>query len=415
MGGYVEGLRCISCGRSFSLDHPHYACTSCGGLLDVTYDYSELEGQSLLAKWSRRPMGVWRYRELLPADHSMAVTLGEGGTGLHRCIRLGGALGLKRLFVKNEGENPTGSFKDRGMTVGVTRALELGVKATACASTGNTSASLAAYSARAGLACLVLVPSGRIARGKLVQAIAHGAKVVAIKGGFDDALREVRRLCEGRKLYLLNSINPFRLEGQKTLAYEVYEQLGHQAPDVVVVPVGNAGNISAIWKGFKELRALGLIERAPRMMGVQAEGASPFASMIREGRETLIPVERPETVASAIRIGSPVNWPKARAAVLESGGWAVVVSDQEIIEAQRRLARLEGLFVEPASAASIAGLARLIEEGLVDRDETVVCVATGHGLKDPDVVLSHYEGAVEVEPERVESYVDELLRGVGGG
>ncbi len=378
-------------------------------MLDVVYDYSEVDAERLRGLWARRPMNVWRYQELLPVNSALAVSLGEGGTGLHRCDRLAQKLGVKELYVKNEGENPTGSFKDRGMTVGVTRAVELGVKATACASTGNTSASLAAYSAKAGLTCVVLVPSGKIARGKLVQAIAHGAKVLAIKGSFDDALREVRRLCEQRRLYLLNSINPFRLEGQKTLAYEVFEQLGMKVPDRVVLPVGNAGNISAIWKGFKELREIGLSEGAPKMMGVQAEGASPFASMIIEGRDKLKPVEKPETVASAIRIGFPVNWPKARMAVVESGGWVTIVSDKEIIKAQKDLARLEGLFVEPASAASIAGLAKMLEEGLVDKDETVVCVTTGHGLKDPDVVLKFYEEVVEVSPGEVEEALGEVL------
>lgn len=406
---FVESLKCIECGREYAPNAIVYTCEACGGLLDVTYDYSRLEASKLLEIWSRRPLSVWKYQELLPADSSRKVSLGEGGTGLHRCSRLASKLGVKELYVKNEGENPTGSFKDRGMTIGVTKAVELGAKATACASTGNTSASLAAYSAKAGLPCLVIVPSGKIARGKLVQAVAHGAKVLAIKGSFDDALREVRKLCEKRGLYLLNSVNPFRLEGQKTLAYEVCEQLGRRVPDRIVLPVGNAGNISAIWKGFKELRELGITRETPKMMGVQAEGAAPFAHMILQNLDKLTPLDKPETVASAIRIGAPVNWSKAKAAVVESKGGVTVVSDEEIVDAQRELARLEGLFVEPASAASIAGLVKMLEQGVISRDETIVCVATGHGLKDPDIVVRFYEEPFEVESSRVEEVVGRVL------
>lgn len=405
-----EAFKCIECGEDYYPRQAVYTCRKCGGLLDVVYDYSSIDVGRLIEAWRREAPWVWKYHQLLPADPKLKVSLMEGGTGLHKCSRLAERLGIKELYVKNEGENPTGSFKDRGMTVGVTIALMLGAKATACASTGNTSASLSAYSAKAGLPCLVIVPSGKVAKGKLVQALAHGAKVLAIKGGFDEALREVRKLAEAGLVYLLNSVNPVRLEGQKTLAYEVYEQLGYRVPSRVVLPVGNAGNISAIWKGFKELYTLGLVDRLPRMMGVQAEGASPFASMIVKGLEKLVPVERPETVASAIRIGFPVNWPKAKRAVEESSGWVTVVSDSEIIEAQRALARLEGLFVEPASAASIAGLAKMLEEGLVDRDEAVVCVATGHGLKDPDVIVRFYEEPVEVEASKALEEARRLLR-----
>jgi threonine synthase len=403
-------LRCIKCGEDHEPYRAVYTCRSCGGLLDVVYEYSKLDPKRLLEEWRREAPGVWKYHQLLPVDPKLKVSLGEGGTGLHRCRRLAEKLGVKELYVKNEGENPTGSFKDRGMTVGVTMALSLKVKATACASTGNTSASLAAYSAKAGLPCLVLVPSRGIARGKLVQALAHGAKVLAIKGGFDEALRKVRELAESGEVYLLNSVNPFRLEGQKTLAYEVYEQLGWRPPHCVVLPVGNAGNISAVWKGFKELATLGLIDHPPRMMGVQAEGASPFASMVLQGLDELVPVEEPKTVASAIRIGFPVNWPKAKRAVEESRGWMSVVSDAEILEAQRALARMEGLFVEPASAASIAGLAKMLEEGTIDRGEEVVCIATGHGLKDPDVIMKFYEGPLEVSVEEALEEARRLLK-----
>jgi threonine synthase len=294
--------------------------------------------------------------------------MGEGATGLHRCDRLAKALGLWALYVKNEGENPTGSFKDRGMTVGVTRAVELGARTVACASTGNTAASMAAYAAKAGLDAIVLLPSGKVAAGKVAQAVVHGARLVQIDGNFDDAMRVVQELSLAKRgPYLLNSINPFRLEGQKTLAFELMEALG-RAPDAVVLPMGNAGNISAIWKGFREFGG------QPRMIGVQAAGAAPIVN----GRR----VERPETVATAIRIGSPVSWKKAVSAIRESNGHAGTVTDAEILRAQRDLAELEGLFVEPASAAPIAYLRKHRVRG------TVVAVATGHGLKDPDAVTA---------------------------
>jgi len=376
----------------------------------VVYDYSELMNIDLVKLWSKRTFNVWRYRELLPVLSRDPVTLNEGGTGLHYCRRLGELLNHPEVCVKNEGENPTGSFKDRGMTVGVTRAKELGSKVVICASTGNTSASLAAYAAKAGLHCIVLVPSGKVALGKLAQAIIHGAHVILVKGNFDYALRVVRKLSSIYPLYLLNSVNPYRLEGQRTIAYEVYEQLGREVPDVVVVPVGNAGNISAIWKGFKELKLLGLTDRTPRMIGVQAEGAAPLARTLRENSDELLRVPNPETVATAIRIGAPVNWKKALRAVRESRGTIITVSDDEILKAQRLLASTEGLFVEPASAASIAGLAKATSQGLVDRGEVVVCVATGHGLKDPEIVLKMTPKFVELQnAEEIDGFVRALL------
>jgi len=402
-------LKCIGCGETFSAETSACRCPRCGDLLDIVYDYGEVNPRLLKEKWLERRTGVWKYKELMPLQPSNPVTLGEGGTTLHSCGRLVKALGMKNLYAKNEGENPTGSFKDRGMTVGVNKALELGMKTTACASTGNTSASLSAYAAKAGLGCVVLLPAGKIASGKLAQAIAHGAKVIAVRGNFDEALVLVQNLCQKYSLYLLNSINPFRLEGQKTIAYEVYEQLGSIVPDTLIVPVGNAGNISAIWKGFSELKKLGVVDEAPRMVGVQAEGASPFASMILENREDLVPVSDPKTIATAIRIGAPVNWKKALRAVKESDGTVVTVTDAEIVEAQKSLARSEGLFVEPASAASVAGLKKLIERGDVSATESVVCVLTGHGLKDPEIVSKYYEKPVEIEND-VESVERQLQK-----
>ena len=351
--------------------------------------------------WKKAQLSVWRYRDLMPiSDPTRIVTLNEGGTGLHKCNRLGKALGINQLYVKNEGENPTGSFKDRGMTVGVTKAVELGVKSVICASTGNTSASLAAYAAKAGLQSAVLIPSGKIAYGKLAQAIIYGAKVIQVRGNFDQALDIVFRLSEKhRSIYLLNSINPFRIEGQKSLGFEICEQLDNESPDRVIVPVGNAGNISAIWKGFTEFHNLGLVKTLPKMTGIQAEGAAPIVQAIKTGSNDVKPVKKPETIATAIRIGAPVSWRKAVNAIRDSRGTAETVTDDEILEAQKTLSRLEGLFVEPASASSIAGLEKLVENGEVDRDERIVCVATGHGLKDPDVALRMSERPIEVEAE----------------
>ncbi|RLF06104.1 MAG: threonine synthase [Thermoprotei archaeon] len=403
-------LQCIECKAEFDPSQIIYTCPRCGDLLDVVYDYSELSDVDLRSLWSKRLFGVWRYRELLPVTSNSPVTLNEGGTGLHQCNRLSAILNAFNIYIKNEGENPTGSFKDRGMTFGVTRAVELGSKIVVCASTGNTSASLAAYAAKAGLHCIVLVPSGKVALGKLAQALVHGAHVVLVKGNFDYALRVVRKLCASYPLYLLNSINPYRLEGQRTLAYEVYEQLGYRAPDVVIVPVGNAGNISAIWKGFKELKLLGLTDKVPRMIGVQAEGAAPLAKTLQENSADLIRISNPETVATAIRIGSPVNWKKAIRAVRESKGSILTVSDDEILKAQRLLASTEGLFVEPASAASIAGLAKAMDQGLIDRGEIIVCVATGHGLKDSEVVLKSNAKPIELENvDEIDGFVRSLL------
>ncbi|MFQ5761968.1 MAG: threonine synthase [Candidatus Bathyarchaeia archaeon] len=394
-------LKCIGCGAELDADAKAYTCLRCGDLLEVTYDYGEIAARLQRSDWKSRTLNVWKYAEFLPVrDRRNIVTLNEGGTKLHPCTRLSEQVGLPKLYVKNEGENPTASFKDRGMTVGITRAVELGAEIVACASTGNTSASLAAYAAKAGLKCLVLVPAKRIAYGKLAQAMIHGAKVLSVAGNFDEALALVRGLAErDSRVYLLNSINPYRIEGQKTLAFEVCNQLGWKIPSVIVVPVGNAGNISAIWKGFDEFRRLGLVGETPRMIGIQATGAAPIAKAIRDNAQVIGPVKRPETVATAIRIGNPVSWKKALHAIRASEGTTETVNDSEILEAQRMLARREGLFVEPASASSIAGLAKLVGGRVIDRDETAVCVATGHGLKDPQTAVENVEPPIEVRAD----------------
>ena len=357
-----------------------------------------------LKDYDLRPLGVWRYRELLPVErYDRIVSMNEGGTRLIRCRNLERELGIDEIYVKYEGDNPTGSFKDRGMTIGVTKALEIGAETTICASTGNTSSSLAAYSARAGLECVVLVPAGKVALGKLSQAIIHGAKVLAIRGSFDDCLRIVKTLSKDKRFYLLNSINPFRLEGQKTAAYEIYEQLSGEIPDRLIIPVGNAGNIVAYWKGFKDLKNLGLIDDLPRFVGIQAEGAAPiYKAFIKEADE-IEPIKDVETAATAIRIGNPVNWKRALKAVRETKGLMAMVSDEEILRAQRILASREGVFTEPAGATPIAFLIKAAKEGLIARDERVVCIATGHGLKDPDIVIKTFKKLIEVDasPDQV--------------
>ncbi len=398
-------LECIRCGRKYPWDSVIYTCRECGALLDVKYDFEEAPRVEL----GKGSLSVWRYEAFLPRVREK-VSLNEGGTSLYSCKRLAKRLGMKELWVKNEGENPTGSFKDRGMTVGVSIAKTLGKRVVACASTGNTSASLAAYAARAEMKCIVMIPSGKIAFGKLAQAMMYGCLVLAVKGNFDDALKLVQESCERFGLYLLNSLNPYRLEGQKTIGFEIIEQLG-VTPDVIVLPVGNAGNISAIYKGLTEWEELGIIGGKPRMIGIQSEGAAPIVEAVRKKSREVRFVEKPETVATAIRIGTPVNWEKALRAIYGSDGTAESVTDAQILAAQKLLARTEGIFVEPASAASIAGLIKLLEEGVIDKDERVVCVTTGHGLKDPDIAVKTCEKPLEVEAriEEIEKTLNSML------
>jgi threonine synthase len=401
-------VECIRCGARFSKEDIVYTCSKCGGLLDIKYDYSEIDVERVV---EAKGEGVWKYRVLLPFDEdTKTITINEGNTPLYRCNRLAKSIGIDELWVKHEGLNPSGSFKDRGMTVGVTKAMELGVKGVACASTGNTSASLAIFAAKAGIPCYVLLPKGKVALGKVAQAMMHGAKIFSIRGNFDDALRIVRVICEEEKLYLLNSVNPYRLEGQKTIAFEVVEKLEWKVPDRVVLPVGNAGNISAIFKGFLELRTLGITSSIPKMTGIQAEGAKPVVNAFKDGKEEIIPEDNPETIASAIRIGNPVNAAKALFAIRNSGGVAESVTDEEITEAQLELARLEGIGVEPASAASIAGLKKLVALGEIDRDEKIVCITTGHLLKDPERVIKICEA-----PKEVDADVDVVRKMMGQG
>jgi len=386
-------IRCISCGREYALDEIIYTCSECGSVLEV-----ECEPDVSRDVFSCRRQNMWKYREFMPVDPSRIISLDEGGTPFVRCDTIGGETGVE-FYVKVEGSNPTGSFKDRGMSVGITKAVELGVDTVGCASTGNTSASLAAYAARAGLGCVVLLPSGKVALGKLAQAMFHGARVLSVRGNFDEALEAVTELALMGELYLLNSVNPFRLEGQKSIGFEIVDDLGWESPDRIILPVGNAGNISAIWKGISEFYRAGFIDDRPMMTGIQAEGAAPVVDAFRRGSTDIEPVKDPETVATAIRIGAPVSYLKALRAIYESDGYAETVTDEEILSAQKLLARKEGIGVEPASAASIAGLLKLVDEGVVDRGERVVCVVTGHVLKDPDTAIRASTKPVEVEPD----------------
>ncbi len=323
-----------------------------------------------------------RYRDRLPvSEGAPAISLCEGNTPLIRLNNLPKQLKIPvDIYVKYEGLNPTGSFKDRGMTLAVTKAVEEGSKAIICASTGNTSAAAAAYAARAGISAYVLIPEGKIAMGKLAQAMIFGAKIIQITGNFDDGMQLVKEVAETRPVTIVNSINPYRLQGQKTAAFEIVDVLG-RAPDYHCLPVGNAGNISAYWMGYSEYFNDGVTGRRPKMLGYQAEGAAPF---IKGG-----PIENPETVATAIRIGNPQSWDLAIAAQQQSGGWFDALSDAEILAAQKLLSETEGIFCEPASAASIAGLMRDIENDKIEPNSTIVCTLTGNGLKDPDTAMSH--------------------------
>lgn len=342
---------------------------------------------------------IARYRHYLPVtDATPVISLNEGSTPLIHSPKLSDMVGGGRnVFIKYEGLNPTGSFKDRGMTMAISKAVEAGSKAVICASTGNTSAAAAAYAARANIDCVVLLPAGKIALGKLAQAFMYGAKVVAIEGNFDDALRLVREIGETEPISIVNSINPHRLEGQKTASFEIIEELG-DAPEVHILPVGNAGNISAYWLGYRQFHELGRASRLPRMVGFQAAGSAPiFHNRV---------IEKPETVATAIRIGNPASWQLATDAIRDSGGAIDIVPDEEILAAQAWLASKEGIFVEPASAASIAGLLKCIQHRAVFKlagipdGANIVCTVTGHGLKDPDVAKDQCGGVIPARAEK---------------
>jgi threonine synthase len=404
---------CIACGEEKLETDPAVRC-ECGGLLDVRHrvpvpaDVLRQTLQGRLAGSGPRASGVWRYHELiLPAvDPAGIVTHPEGNTPLMARAAVAEFAGVDGLLLKHEGHNPTGSFKDRGMTVGMTQAVRLGARAVACASTGNTAASLAAYAAQAGLRAVVLVPAGRTAAGKLAQTLAYGARTLSVRGDFDACLKLLDASSAELGIYLLNSINPFRLEGQKTIVFELLQQLDWSPPDWVVLPAGNLGNTSAFGKALVEAKEWGLIPRLPRIAAVQAAGAAPFARAFGEQFRTRHAVQA-ETIATAIRIGDPASWDRAVRAIRATDGVVLSVPDQEILAAKQVIDR-SGVGCEPASAASVAGVKRLVADGTIGKKETVVAVLTGHVLKDPEVLLQG-----ENQPVEVDGTVEALAAAVG--
>ncbi|HEY3928848.1 MAG TPA: threonine synthase [Candidatus Koribacter sp.] len=393
-------LRCNnrSCAHTLDLHERAVACPVCGDLLEVVVQAPAMDTKAMKRMWVERRMsnagadssGVWRFRDLLPGPYSpeTLISLAEGNTPLVRGLKTAASVGLDRLFFKHLGWNPTGCFKDLGMTVGMTEAKHVGAKIVACASTGNTSASLAAYASRAGLEAQVYLPSGKISLNKLAQALDFGAKIVEVDGNFDAALDQLLAT-PNPDIYFLNSVNPFRVEGQKTVMIEMLEQLDWQVPDYVICPGGNLGNSSAFGKALEELKEFGFIDRVPKLIVVQAAGANPFYKLWHSGVEEITPSAHPETVASAIRIGNPRSWRKALHAVKFTGGFVMEVTDEEIGEA-KTLIGLDGIGCEPASATTLAGLRKLHAQRKLESDATVVAILTGHALKDTDYILKSH-------------------------
>jgi threonine synthase len=405
-GSFYE-LYCIGCGRVVDEAKSSTRCLDCRQPLDVRYDYAYI--RSRLNRYSLRssPVKALKYLDFYPlANLDLVVSMNEGGTPLYRCTRLAERLSIRHLYIKNEGANPTGVFKDRGSLVELTKAKELGAKAVCVASTGNMAASVSAYASVAGLPCYVLVPEGT-AIGKLAQALSYGARLLQVRGTYNDAARLTEAMSERHGFYLAGDY-AFRVEGQKSQAFEIIEQLDWQSPAAVLVPMGCGTNMAALWKGFKEFHELGLIDRLPRMIGVQAEGCAPIVAAFQHGAEQVTAVEKPFTVCTAVAAGDPVDGRKALAALRESGGCGVILSDAEILEAQQQLARLESIFVEPAGAIPIAALTSLVTTGRIRPDEAVVCLATGNGLKDPRAALRVLPSPATIEPSTAE--VDKFLR-----
>ncbi len=399
-------LACLNtaCSSAFSIDDVIYSCPKCGSLIEYRDEGLDLDPQQTARLWRARRMsnapldqsGVWRYRELLgfvdPEQHQV-VTLREGNTPLLDAPRAAKFAGLDKLTFKHQGFNPTGSFKDNGMTAGTTVGLRLGMKRVACVSTGNTSASMAAYAAAAGMTPIIFLPHGNISHGKLAQALEYGALTLQVEANFDQILALVRVLAEQMGIYLLNSMNPFRIEGQKTIMVEMLDQREWQVPDWVVVPGGNLGNISSFGKAFRELKAMGFVERVPRFAVIQAAGSAPFYDYFHN-RGEFRSVAEPETLATAIRIGDPVSWPKAIQVVDDSGGIVGKATEQEIADAKAVIGQC-GIGCEPASAATLAGLKQLVAAGVVDKAADVVAVLTGNVLKDPDYIFKYHTGQLK--------------------
>lgn len=398
-------LICFSetCRSRFPITEVLYACPHCGGLLEADYAWGKADVTKWKTLFRERRMnntpidqsGVWRYRELMPFldDYVQVVSLREGNTPLLAAPRAASYGGLDRLTFKHQGFNPTGSFKDNGMTCGVAQALRLGMTRVACVSTGNTSASMAAYASAAGLQPIIFIPHGNISYGKLAQALEYGARTFQVEANFDQILSLVRTLAERLGIYLLNSINPFRIEGQKSIIFEMLDQRDWRVPDWIVLPGGNLGNISAFGKALRELKTLGFIDRLPRLAVVQAEGAAPFYKFMRDPK-AFRAVEHPETLATAIKIGDPVSWPKAQREIQCSNGVVERVTEQEIADAKAQIGMC-GIGCEPASAATLAGIRKLTAAGTIDRAADVVAVLTGHLLKDPDYIYRYHTGELK--------------------
>ncbi|MEE9522104.1 MAG: threonine synthase [candidate division NC10 bacterium] len=406
-GSRFYELHCVACGRRVREEESSTRCPTCRSPLDVRYDYEYI--RSRLNRYSLRnsPIKALKYLDFYPIENlSLVVSLDEGGTPLYRCRKLGEAAGCSRLYIKNEGANPTGVFKDRGTIVELTKAKEHGAKAVCVASTGNMAASVAAYATIAMMPCYVLVPEGT-AIGKMAQALSYGARVLQVRGTYNDAFGLTEEMSQRYNFYLAGDY-AFRVEGQKSQAFEIIEQLDWRVPAAVIVPMGFGTNIAALWKGFKEFHIMGLIDRLPRLIGVQPEGCSPIVAAFNRGQEKMIPVERPNTICSALSAGDPLDGVKAVRAIKESGGCALTVSDGEILEGQQQLARLESIFVEPAGALPIAALQPLLTTARVRADEVVVCLATGNGLKDPRAALRVLPSPASIEPTMQE--VDKFLK-----
>ncbi|HZM71102.1 MAG TPA: threonine synthase [Candidatus Cryosericum sp.] len=417
----LSRLRCIACSREAPLHGVQQACEACGDLLDVVHDLGRLRAARPPRAWRRlfddrlgardgpERSGVWRYRELVLPDLPVEdiVSKPEGNTNLYRSPALEAASRTQEVRIKHEGENPTLSFKDRGMTTGVSFARHLGVAVVACASTGDTSAALAAYAAEVpGLRCLVLLPRDKVSPEQLSQPLASGALTVSLPTDFDGCLRILREVCRTRPIYLLNSINPVRLEGQKSIGYEIVQDLGWEPPDWIVVPVGNAGNISAIGKGLFEMREIGLIDRLPRLLGVQAEAAAPLARACREGYRERVLVEAGATVASAIRIGDPASYDRAVREVRRARGAFASATEQEILDA-KALVDASGVYICPNSATAVAGFLKARAGGLIGPHERVVIVATAHGCKFSRTTIDYHTGRIEgVDPARANRIVE---------
>jgi threonine synthase len=393
----VSWQACITCGNEVVEGDPHPRCDLCGGLLEVHHRPPALTPAELLQRFTERrgagpgalASGVWRFREIVLPGATEVVSHPEGNTPLLHRVALDRWAGVEHLLLKHEGHNPTGSFKDRGMTVGVTQALRIGARAVSCASTGNTSASLAAYASQAGLPALVLVPLDGVATGKLAQTLAYGARTLLVRGDFDQCLRLVEEASIKLGVYLLNSINPFRIEGQKTIVLEMLQQLSWDSPDWIVAPAGNLGNTAAFGKALLEARQWGLISRLPRLVAVQASGAAPFVRSFEEGFAQRHRVKA-ETVATAIKIGDPASYDRAVVSITETNGVVMAVSDAELLEAKAAI-DASGVGCEPASAVTLAGLRRLVDQGVVKPTDRVVAVLTGHILKDPGLLLDYHQ------------------------